>query len=85
MEINQGIIIGLGAVLWLTTLVICILFVMSYAKRVIKKKGSTILSLQEQRDMEEFYGEDEEENAKKLENVQLSGKQKATLILFALK
>lgn len=84
LEINQGIIIGLGAVLWLTTLVICILFVMSYAKRVIKKKGSTILSLQEQRDMEEFYGEDEEENAKKLENVQLSGKQKATLILFAL-
>ena len=36
--INQGIIIGLGAVLWITTLIISILFVTSYAKRVIKKK-----------------------------------------------
>ena len=53
MVANQGIIIGLGTVLWLSTLLISILFVMSYAKGVIAKKGSTFLSLQEQKAMEE--------------------------------
>lgn len=79
VEINQGIIIGLGAVLWISTLIISILFVMSYAKKVIKKKGSTILSLQEQKEMEVLYGDD---NVNK-QDVKLSGSQKLTLILFA--
>ena len=52
---------------------------MLYAKRVIKKKGSTILSLQEQRNMEATYGEDIERTEAKL-----TGKQKVTLILFRL-
>ena len=77
--INQGIIIGLGAILWITTLLISIIFVMSYAKKVIAKKGSTILSLQEVKNMEATYGD--EGIGKK--NVQLSGRQKLTLILFA--
>ena len=77
--INQGVIIGLGAVLWITTLLISIIFVMSYAKKVIAKKGSTILSLQEVKNMEATYGD--EGIGKK--NVQLSGRQKLTLILFA--
>ena len=77
-EINQGIIIGLGIVLWLTTLLISILFVVSYAKKIIKKKGSTILSIQEQKAMEATYGEEISKNVK------LSGSQKITLILFAL-
>ena len=76
--ISQGTIIALGAILWITTLVISILFVMSYAKKVIKKKGSTILSLQEQKTMEATYGEDEIQK-----DVTLTGKQKATLLLFA--
>lgn len=76
--ISQGTIIALGAILWITTLVISILFVMSYAKKVIKKKGSTILSLQEQKAMEATYGEDEVQK-----DVTLTGKQKATLLLFA--
>lgn len=76
--ISQGTIIALGAILWITTLVISILFVMSYAKKVIKKKGSTILSIQEQKAMEATYGEDEIQK-----DVALSGKQKATLLLFA--
>ena len=77
--INQGVIIGLGAVLWITTLLISIIFVMSYAKKVIAKKGSTILSLQEVKNMEATYGD--EGIGKK--NVKLSGRQKLTLILFA--
>lgn len=79
VAINQGTIIGLGTILWLSTLAISIIFVMLYAKRVIKKKGSTILSLQEQRNMEATYGEDIERTEAKL-----TGKQKVTLILFGL-
>lgn len=79
IEINQGVIIGLGAVLWITTLIISIIFVMNYAKKVIKKKGSTILSLQEQNEMEEHYGETK---AEKLAEAKMTGKQKLTLLLF---
>lgn len=77
--VNQGLIIGLGAVLWITTLAISIMFVMNYAKKVKKDKGSTILSLQEQKAMKETYGQQV-----KVENVVLSNNQKTTLILFAL-
>ena len=77
--INQGIIIGLGIILWLTTLAISIFFVMRYAKKVIAKKGSTFLSLQEQKDMEATYA-NQDKNQKA---VKLTGKQKVTLWLFA--
>ena len=79
IEVNQGIIIGLGVLLWLTTLGISIFFVMRYAKKVQKDKGSTFLSLQEQKAMEETYGEEKEQTKAKLTN-----KQKLTLIIFAL-
>ncbi len=78
-EVNQGIIIALGTILWLTSLGISIFFVMRYAKKVIKKKGSTFLSLQEQKDMVETYANVED----KTKNVKLTGKQKVTLWLFA--
>ena len=77
--VNQGIIIGLGTILWLTSLGISIFFVMRYAKKVIKRKGSTFLSLQEQKDMIETYSDVDE----KEKNVKLTGKQKVTLWLFA--
>ena len=77
--INQGTIIGLGTILWLTSLAISIFFVMRYAKKVIKRKGSTFLSLQEQKDMNETYADNDNE-VKKI--VKLTGKQKLTLILF---
>ena len=77
--VNQGIIIGLGTILWLTSLGISIFFVMRYAKKIIKKKGSTFLSLQEQKDMVETYADVDD----KTKNVKLTGKQKVTLWLFA--
>ena len=77
--INQGTIIGLGTILWLTSLAISIFFVMRYAKKVIKRKGSTFLSLQEQKDMNATYA-DNDNDVKKA--VKLTGKQKVTLILF---
>lgn len=81
IAVNQGIIIGLGIVLWLTSLLISIIFVMSYAKKVMKKKGSTFLSLRERRNMEEEYGE---HATTSVDDVHLTKKQKITLGLFAL-
>lgn len=81
IEVNQGLIIMIGVVLWLSTLLISIAFVRNYAKKVIKKKGSTILSLRERKEMEMEYGG---QSAKKEENVKLSQKQVITLVLFAL-
>mgnify|MGYP000557474468 CR=1 FL=1 len=80
IAVNQGIIIGIGVALWLTTLAISIFFVMMYAKRVIKKKGS-ILSTREKKNMELEYGSAAD---KDLGNVSLNKKQKITLLLFAL-
>ena len=78
---NHGLVLLIATFIWLTTLGICILFVMSYAKKVKKDNGSTILSLREQKQAEKkfgnFYKKDEKE-------VNLTGKQKLTLVLFAL-
>ena len=41
---NQGLVILIAVVLWLVTYAISTLFVMSYAKKVMKDKGSTFLS-----------------------------------------
>lgn len=81
IKVNQGLIISIGAILWLTTLLISILFVMSYAKKVIKKKGSTILSLRERKNMELEYGS---QAAKSQEVPKLTRKQIITLCLFGL-
>ena len=78
---NHGLVLLIATFIWLTTLGICILFAMSYAKKVKKDRGSTILSLREQKQAEKkfgnFYKKDEKE-------VNLTGKQKVTLVLFAL-
>ena len=78
MTVNQGIIIALGAVLWLVSLGISIFFVMRYAKKVKADKGSTFLSLQEQKKMEKFKEKDESKE------VTLTGRQKATLWIFGI-
>ena len=85
--INQGTIIMLGVVLWLVTLVISIIFVMRYAKKVKANKGSTILSLQEQETMKAEFGEAQQEavDAEANPNEKLmTGRQKWALIVFAL-
>lgn len=80
IEVNQSIIIGLGAVLWLVTTAMSIFFVMSYAKKVKADKGSTILSMQELKDAEEAHGKAASEVNKE---VKLTGRQKGVLIAFA--
>lgn len=80
IAVNQSIIIGLGAVLWLITTVMSIVFVMNYAKKVKADKGSTILSMQELKDAEEAHGKAASEVHKE---VKLTGRQKGVLIAFA--
>lgn len=80
IEVNQSIIIGLGAVLWIVTIAMSIVFVMNYAKKVKADKGSTILSMQELKDAEEAHGKAASEVHKE---VKLTGRQKGVLIAFA--
>lgn len=80
IEVNQSIIIGLGAVLWIVTTAMSIFFVMTYAKKVKADKGSTILSMQELKDAEEAHGKAASEVHKE---VKLTGRQKGVLIAFA--
>ena len=81
IEYNQGTIILIAVVLWLTTLAIAAFFVIRYAKKVQRDKGSTFLSLREQANAEKAYGK-----FLKSQNEidKLSGKQIATLIVFAI-
>ncbi|MFA7222394.1 MAG: YfcC family protein [Bacilli bacterium] len=80
VNVNQAIIIVEGIVLWLVTYAIATLFVVMYAKKVIKDKGSTILSLQELHECDLAYG-----NATKgIEEAHLTKKQVAVLIVFGI-
>ena len=80
IEVDQTIIIGLGFLLTVVTTLIPIIFVMRYAKKVKADKGSTFLSLQEQKDAEAAHGAAAAEAAKE---VKLTGRQKAVLGIFA--
>ncbi len=82
--VNQGHIILIGVLLWLTSYALSTAFVLAYAKKVINKKGSTFLSLQEVKYMEENYGTKETKKSKKEAEEKLTGKQKVTLWLFLL-
>ena len=57
IQANQGIVLLIAVFLWLSTLVISILFVVNYAKKVQKDKGSTFLSLREQKQAEKKFGQ----------------------------
>ena len=78
IQANQGLLIGMGAILWILSYLIAVYFVMNYAKKVKADKGSTFLSLREQKAMEKKYVKEEDSS-----EVMLTGKQKITLWLFA--
>ncbi len=81
IEYNQATIILIAVVLWLTTLAISAFFVIKYAKKVQRDKGSTFLSLREQAAAKKVYGKYLKSHD---DDVKLSGKQIATLIVFAI-
>ena len=72
VEINQGTTIILGVALWIVPLIISILYVMNYAK-----KGKSILSKHELNEAKEAF----DNNSGEI--LELSGKQKVALGLFA--
>ncbi|MGP1577292.1 MAG: YfcC family protein [Treponema sp.] len=77
-SVNNGVVITLGILLWLSSLIISCAFVMSYAKKVKRDKGSTILSLQEQEIMKAEFSE----KAAGME-AEYTGKMKVTMTIFA--
>ena len=81
IKVNQGYVIFIGFLLWITTLLISIFFVMRYAKKVKQDKGSTFLSLREQKNMEKKFKEEIEIEHNKKE-VKLTTRQKITLVLL---
>ena len=81
IEYSQGTIILIAVVLWLTTLAISAFFVVKYAKKVQRDKGSTFLSLREQAAAEKAYGKFLKAQD---ESDKLSGRQIATLIIFGI-
>lgn len=81
IEYNQGTVILIAVVLWLTTLAIAAFFVIRYAKKVQRDKGSTFLSLREQAAAEKRYAKYLES---KDDDLKMSKKQIISLLLFAL-
>lgn len=78
IEPDKTLVYIIGAILWVTSTGIGILFTLRYAKKVKRDKGSTILSLQEQEDMNTHFST---ESATKLP---FTGRHKGVLIVFAL-
>ena len=76
--LSSTTIMVLGFALWVTSLLIAIIFVLSYAKKVKADKGSTILSLQEQQDMKDHFMKEDGQT------LEFTGKHKAVLIVFAI-
>ncbi|MCR8745841.1 YfcC family protein [Romboutsia lituseburensis] len=78
VTINQGTTIAIGAALWLIPLIISIIYVMKYAKKVYADKNATILSKGELDAAHDAFSNDSEEI------LELDGKRKFVLVLFAL-
>lgn len=79
IQVNQSIILGLGAILWLSGLIIAILYVMNYAKKVKADTGKSLLSAVERAKSQEAYG-----NKEVSSELTLTGKQKACLWIFLI-
>jgi len=78
VDVNQGIFIIIGSLLWLITLAIAIFFVMSYAKKVKNDPSRTLLSKSELASAKDAYSQNSEET------FELTGKRKWVLVLFGL-
>lgn len=84
IEVNQGIVIALGAILTVVSYAISLFFILRYANRVRRDKGSTILSLQERHAAEEAYGEGAASAADGPAVLEFTAKRKVALALFGV-
>lgn len=78
IQVSQGEIILLGLVLFVIAEGVSIFFVMRYARKVMRDKGSTFMSLQEQQAAAEEFGK----GSSAMMEARLTGIQKVVLILF---
>ncbi len=76
VEVNQGMVIVLGIMLWISTLSISIIYVLKYAKNVRNNTGASILSKAELNAATEVFSNNNEEI------LELTGKRKLVLLLF---
>lgn len=87
IPVNTGNTIILGLVLLAVAYALAVFFVMRYARKVKADKGSTILSLQEQKAMQQAFGTEAQEGAAAQEGAvaePMTRVQKITLALFGL-
>lgn len=84
IEVNQGIVIALGAILTVVSYAISLFFILRYANRVRRDKGSTILSLQERHAAEEAYGDGAASAADGPAALEFTAKRKVALALFGV-
>lgn len=77
LKIDQTIIMSLGAILWITSYLIALFFVMRYAKKVKADKSKTVLTAAEVEATEAAFADDEEEEP------EWTGKRKVVMVLFA--
>ncbi len=78
VEVNQAVVIGIGIALWLSSLIISILFVMKYAKKVKANKSESLLSKEEQKNAQEQFSDNNEET------LEFNPRRKIVLWLFGL-
>lgn len=91
IEINQTIIIVIGAVLWLTSLAVAIYFVMRYARLVQHNTGRGLLTPREHAAAHKtFHESDNDMNGQGTEvlsddkEIKFTGRMKAVLVIFAI-
>lgn len=80
IEYDYVIILLIGVILWISSLLIAAAFIIRYAKKVQRDKGSTFLTLREQMACAKKYESFIEGNK---DEIKLTSRQKATLVLFA--
>ena len=80
IQINQSVVIIVGAISWITCYVLAAIFVMRYAKKVKANKEATLLTEEEQKAVFEKYGGEESES----KEIVFTRKQKLVMVLFAV-
>lgn len=84
IEVNTGNTIILGLILLAVSYAIAVFFVMRYARKVKADKGSTILSLQEQKAMEQAFGTEAQEGAEAQEGESMPAMTRVQAVALAL-
>lgn len=75
---NATTVMIIGVILWLSTDLIVIKFVLNYAKKLLENKESSVLSADEKHEMQEYFAKDNEGD------LEFTGTHKAVLTVFAI-